>query len=159
VFEAIIRSVTSSGSKPIVVAAAGNTDPSDPERGELAFPARFGAVVSIGSINSRGELSSFSRYGNRDHGKREHRRRFVLPGGDAGTVQESIGVLGGKEAQYGTSIAAAYGSGCIAQLLAQHGVETLITGEIWNLLREQANRKTLAQDDSVKYGCGLLTLA
>jgi len=144
-----------------VVAAAGNTAPKDAHRHELAFPARFGNVVAISSINSRGKLSSFSRYGDLDQGKKPHQRRFVLPGGDTGAVRESIGAFEDNDPRYGygTSIAAAYGSGWIARLLAQHGVETLASGRIWSLLRDQATRKGLGgEDDTARYGHGLLKL-
>jgi hypothetical protein len=154
VFEAIIKSVTLTGSKPIVVAAAGNVNADSAQRDELAFPARFGAVAAIGSINASGELSSFSRYGDRDQRGRKHERRFVLPGGDAA---EGIGAFAGKEPQYGTSMAAAYGSGFVAHLLAHYGIETLSTGEIWNLLRQQAKDHKLRGYESIKHGFGLLT--
>lgn len=155
VFERMIEQLFRQPNKPIVIAAAGNnTLPS------LAYPARFGDVIAIGSVNSRGDLSHFSNYGDVDHILNYHANRFVLPGGeDDPTRPESVGMFTNPVKSYhGTSFAAAYASGIVAASIAQAGIYSYQPNSIISTLRQSADTSILTNYDRHKHGNGIMKL-
>jgi subtilisin family serine protease len=113
IFENIVEQMQNRTKEPIIVAAAGNS-----ALGELAYPARFGNVLAVGSVNSKRQLSPSSNYGDRDHTGSQHDNHFVLPGGEIGpqNPEAVLGSSGGKN-WAGTSMATAFASGVIAHHL------------------------------------------
>jgi subtilisin family serine protease len=152
----MINRVAESKTHPVLIAAAGNFDKqaSNDKQDELAYPSWFRQVMAIGSITSAGDLSSFSKYGPQDN--KDHTRHFVLPGGEYSPRQsELIGAWSNQQRRVvGTSYAAGYASGYVATLLAQHGVQTLIDGTFWSLLK--ATTQGITNYDKAKHGLGLL---
>jgi subtilisin family serine protease len=117
VFENLVSQFDKPSSSPVLVGAAGND--ADPE---LCYPARFGALVGVESIDSAKTLSTFSNHGDMDHEGKPHGNVFVLPGGQkqGPNVTEYIGDTGPGTAEYwGTSFAAAYASALIASLWSE----------------------------------------
>jgi major intracellular serine protease len=117
VFEAVIqRGIADSNA--IYVAAAGNGG-----RQDLSYPARFGQVVAVESINSAGRLSHFSNHIDSSAGQ-SHPLVFVAPGGDYagdGSVSEEAlaETQDGSKVFYGTSYATAYVTGAIAARISR----------------------------------------
>lgn len=110
---------------PIVVAAAGNA-----ARAEVFYPAKYGRLVAIGSVNSRAELSSFSNWSADDEAGRPHPCFWYLPGGDDrfGGVEEVADLPGSSLRFLGTSYSCAYATGLIADLLSDLPAETVREG-------------------------------
>jgi hypothetical protein len=117
VFENALGVLLAKEPRPIVVAASGNA-----AKKVLSYPARFADVIAIGSVNSKGEVSSFSNQGALDQLSEPHHRVWFLPGGeDRDGLHEIVATVGaGGKPFFGTSFACAYASGVIAQLLAQY---------------------------------------
>jgi len=118
VFEVMLADILWRNPNAIVVAAAGNQG-----RPMLSFPARFGGVVAISSVTSHRVLSSFSNYGDLDEAGKPHDGRFALPGGEnAAAAMESVGKFSPGAGHFeGTSFAAAYASGLIANACGAPG--------------------------------------
>ena len=113
-FDAVVTK-SLENSAQIYVAAAGNT--SGPQ---LAYPARFGDVVAVKAVNSKGALSAFSSTGTAGHAVQVHPHVVVAPGGDHGAhvSQENLALDAAGKGQWGTSFAAAYVSGVLASRVA-----------------------------------------
>ena len=156
VFEGIIRKTIENNDKTIVVAAAGN-------RGVnvLSFPARFGAVMAIGSVDGSATISSFSNYGAKDHTQQPHNNLFFAPGGGA---TEDVGTVNpGGTTQTGTSFAAAYASGLIAKMRSDIAWQSVRAANFVDDLRTFSNKPGVStkmpgfvQSD---HGNGLLQLS
>lgn len=113
VFETVLARLFGPDGKTVVVAAAGNGS-----RPQLSYPARFGSVVAVGSLNSRLALSSFSNYGSREQHGDSHLNHYVMLGGESGEPPEVVGTFGVPEGAWcGTSFAAAYATGVIARVM------------------------------------------
>ena len=109
VFETLIKKLLESDKQNIVVAAAGNRGVST-----LSYPARFGDVLAIGSVDSGASMSSFSNYGATNQMQQTHDKLFFAPGGGA---TEDVGTAKpGNVALKGTSFSAAYASGLLAKM-------------------------------------------
>jgi hypothetical protein len=157
VFENMVGQFEKRRSRSLLIGAAGN-DGLD----RLAFPARFGTLLAIGAINSKGELSRESNFGKQYIEAGTQDSRFVCPGGDDATdPPETVGSFGKKDALYwhGTSFAAAYASGVAANLLARYAGQDRKYDAILNELRKNVS-KTLVDYDNNKegYGHGLMRL-
>jgi Subtilase family len=119
VFERMLASLAAD----LVVCAAGNFVPGQATPGlkvqdELAFPARFPNVVAVGAVDSAGVPSDLTREGPDTAGK-QHQWLVFAPGGRRIAPTERIGAdLAGKDLR-GTSFAAAYVTGILAQLVSQ----------------------------------------
>jgi len=148
VFENTVDQLQNRPQTPFIVAAAGNSS-----LAELAYPARFGNVLAIGSVTSQKQLSRFSNYGDRDHVGGQHANHFVLPGGDSapGHLEDVLTSPGGKGWR-GTSLSTAFASGLIAQKLGQAGVQK---AGLLNKLQQGAD-KALQGYSATKYGNGLM---
>ena len=113
VFESLLDQLAKASDAPIIVTAAGNDGAS-----ALTYPARFGSVVAVESVNQALELSRFSNCGTKDHEGNPRDHVFVLPGGEeaatGSTPTEWLGVAATGDELHGTSFAAAYASGLIA---------------------------------------------
>lgn len=157
VFENVIGQFAKRDRKSILVGAAGNHGVD-----MLAFPARFSEVIAIGAVNSKGELSTESNYGNQyvfSDGPDNH---FVCPGGDHKTEpSETVGSFGrnDKLRWHGTSFAAAYASGVVANLIAQQDEEDSDCAAILDMLRDRADSTRLIAYDSRKHGHGIMRLS
>jgi subtilisin family serine protease len=159
VFENIVGQFANRQQRSLLVGAAGNDG-----LNKLAFPARFAALLAIGAINSKGELSTESNYGEQYNEGGTPDSRFVCPGGDDATdPPETVGSFGQKDGSYwhGTSFAAAYASGIAANLLAQRVGEDDQYTAILDEIKKNADSKTLVEYDQKKerYGHGLMKLA
>jgi hypothetical protein len=100
----------STGDGPVVVCGAGNGSV-----GYLAFPARFESAVAVSSVNSAGQPSSytnFDRVGN-------HPWLFSCYGGDDSENAQEWVAESTDHRYYGTSFAAAYASGVIAEMIRE----------------------------------------
>ncbi len=153
VFETILDQFENRAVKPILVAAAGNDGDA-----MLSYPARFGQVLAIESITSQKELSTFSNYGNRDPHDQVHSHRFTLPGGESDhTKLESIGQFGSKgNPLWGTSFAAAYATGIVANIRAQLGIQAQ-SDAVLNTLLSSVDQNFVNYNQT-EYGNGLLRL-
>jgi subtilisin family serine protease len=157
VFENIIRQFAKREHKSILVVAAGNYG-----LGELAFPARFSEVLAIGAINSKGALSNESNYGDQYITPGMPDNHFVCPGGDHRAVPpETVGSFGPNDSLrwHGTSFAAAYATGVLANLMAQQDEEDNKYAAILDKLRAEADSETLVAYDSKKYGHGIMRIS
>jgi len=155
VFENMISQFEKRTQRPFLLAAAGNDSLSN-----LAFPARFANVLAIGSVNSKGILSTESNYGGQYYPPGTLDSHFVAPGGDDTSLPtEVIGDFGHGDAPHwhGTSFATAYASGLLAILLAQRGVNVTYNN-VLDDLRQNANRGILSNYSQDRYGHGLLQL-
>jgi hypothetical protein len=152
VFENILDQAA--GQDAIIVAAAGNAGAA-----ALAFPARFGRVVAIESINGSGTLSQFSNRGALDEDGNPHPRVFVLPGGEdqAGGTKptEWIGTTAAGLPVAGTSQATAYASAIIAHVWGQPAHAAKSADDVVDLLVRGADR-TMSAYTQADYGNGLM---
>jgi Subtilase family len=117
IFENITSATANWTNRPIIVAAAGNGTVS-----ELAYPARFGSVVAVGSVNSSKRLAKESNYGDADLQGKIHQSHFVAPGGDSDSSNSEhvIELSNGKQYR-GTSFAAAFVSAAVLVEAAKQG--------------------------------------
>lgn len=154
-FENVVNYIATRDPKPIMIGAVGNLG-----QDELAFPARFSEVLAIGAINSRGELSSESNYGNQYAFPGNPDNHFVCPGGDPSfSPPETIGSFGPDDrgGWHGTSFASAYASGIVANLIARQG-NNYNYPILISTLRTTAKENEFVPYDPKKYGHGLLRL-
>jgi hypothetical protein len=156
VFEKMLDQLGSTTDKPIVVGAAGNDSLQS-----LSFPARFGTVIAIASVNKNRQLSGFTNRSTLNHEGGSHNNVFVLPGGDqVGTAlpTEYIGASSSNGRQYyGTSFAAAYASGIIARLWADSSHTTRTADQLVQHLRTHAD-KSIPGYAASTHGNGLMRL-
>jgi len=153
VFENMINQFAKRPYQSILVAAAGN-DRDD----ALAFPARFGSVLAIGAITSTGELSDESNYGQQYNLPGTPDNHFVCPGGDE--TRDPPELIGSFRANddldwHGTSFAAAYASGVVANLIAQQGAGAADHGAILKKLRDYAD-PDLPAYGQITHGHGMM---
>lgn len=137
VFENLLQELNDDPNGPLIIAAAGNGS-----LRELSFPARFDNVVAVESLNKSKELSRFTNRSTIDHVGDTHRNVFVLPGGDEdqhSNVSEYIGTSTNGAEYYGTSFAAAYASGLIAEFWSQSSHSAKDRKTILNELRTNAD--------------------
>ena len=155
VFERMIGQLSALQPEPLMIAAAGNWKDK-----QLAFPARFGDVIAVGSITSQYVLSSFSNTGDVDHNNQPHDNHYVLPGGESDpAAAESVGEFQSQgKPLMGTSYAVAYASGVAANLLAQQGVKSYQKGQFLTYLRSQADASQLVNYRFDEHGQGVLQL-
>jgi len=111
VFENIVTSLAGQNRRPVIVAAAGNQSLQD-----LEYPARFGNVLAVGSVDSTKSLSLFSNVGNTTHDGQSHSAHCVATGGQSGG-SEAVGTSP-HDKYFGTSFAAAYASAIVARKIA-----------------------------------------
>ena len=151
IFENVVSQLQNRPSQPFIVAAAGNS-----ALPELAYPARFGNVLAIGSVTSQKRLSSFSNYGNQDHTGSQHTNHFVLPGGDTDPMHpEDVLTSTGGQSWSGTSLSAAFASGLIAHKLGQLGTGSPQRNSLLSALKQNAD-KNLSSYSTDTHGNGLM---
>ena len=154
VFENVIHQVIERTSRPVIVAAAGNSGKS-----ELAFPARFSQVLAIGGITSQNELSSDSNYGDQDEAGVTHNNHFVMPGGETLASQAESVLTDSFGGDYrGTSFAAAFATGVVANRLRAQGLQSYQQDQFVTSLRQNADSRSLPRytQETEKYGHGIM---
>jgi Subtilase family len=154
VFENVIHQVAKRTSEPLIVAAAGNSG-----KPELAFPARFAQVLAIGGITSKKELSSDSNYGDQDETGAPHDNHFVTPGGETLAGQSEPVLTDSSGGVYrGTSFAAAFATGVVANRLIARGLQSYQRNQFVTLLRQNADSHSLPSyvQEAEKYGHGIM---
>ncbi len=151
IFENIVDQLAKRTPRPVVIAAAGNYR----ER-ELAYPARFADVLAIGAVTSHRVLSSDCNSGDADQTGKPHKNHFVLPGGerDPVIVEPVLTSTGGRNWS-GSSFAAAFASGLVAELLGRQGLQSFDFGVFVEALRQGADKK-LPNYPTTGYGNGLM---
>jgi Subtilase family len=157
VFENMIDQLSCLPDSPIIVAAAGNGGAN-----QLSFPARFGEVVAIESVNQRLELSQFTNRSSISHQGDPHQNVFVLPGGEKGAignVAEYIGTSTKGTQHCGTSFSAAYASGIIAHLWDEPAHKAKDRSQLLAWLRQSADKRMVHSNPSVPYGNGLMRVS
>jgi hypothetical protein len=115
-------------------------------------------MLAVGAVNSRGELSAESNYGNQYITSGLPDNHFVCPGGDHKEAPpETVGSFGLKDNMHwhGTSFAAAYATGVVANLIAQQDEDTDYAA-ILDSLRNSADSQSLVPHDPKKYGHGIM---
>jgi subtilase family protein len=154
VFENVLDYVLGGNDGLLIVAAAGNGG-----KGALDFPARFGGVMAIGSIDSAKARSDFSNYGAKAAGGSVHDNLFFLPGGrgvgSSSGVPEYVGTTKAPSNNLnGTSFAAAYASGALALMLSS---TTLMPGRgaVLKHLQDHSSTKVVGYT-SGDHGHGLM---
>lgn len=153
VFENMIYQLQNIPKSPLIIAAAGNDS-----RNELSFPARFGSVLAIESIDSSGQLSDFSNRSTQDHFGNSHENVFVLPGGQKFRDKAAIEIIGksaGGEEYYGTSFSAAYASGLIGAMWSSYQHSQRDSYDMLKLLKSNSEKK-LSHYDPATYGNGMM---
>jgi hypothetical protein len=151
IFENILGQLTKRAPRPVVIAAAGNYQDK-----ELAYPARFADVMAIGSITSHRVLTSDCNTGDKDHAGDPHKNHFVLPGGEAGPVnREPVMTSSGGKNWSGSSFAAAFASGLVAELLNRKGLQNFDFTVFVDSLRRSVDTN-LPHYSSAEYGNGLM---
>jgi Subtilase family len=153
VFENMVNQFANRRYPSILIAAAGNN-----REGALAFPARFGPVLAIGAVTSTGELSDESNYGKQYNLPGTPDNHFVCPGGDETT--DPLELIGSFRSHddldwHGTSFAAAYASGVVANLIARQGVGAVDHAAILKNLRDYAD-PDLPEYDETTHGHGIM---
>ena len=153
VFENLLHELNDDPDGPLIVAAAGNGSLS-----ELSFPARFDNVIAIESINKAKELSRFTNRSTIDHAGDTHKNVFVLPGGEEDTnanPTEYVGTSTSGAQYYGTSFAAAYASGLIAEFWTQPTHSSKDRNALLSELRANAD-KSVPNYVAATHGNGLM---
>jgi subtilisin family serine protease len=121
------------GSQRVLVAAAGNDG-----TGYLKYPAYLPHVIAVTSVNSKKQRSEFSSYSTSPHTS-----LFAAPGGDNHpNGKEAVACTLGdddnnSEALMGTSFAAAYATGVVAQIFSNVGptTQSLVDDLAWRAER------------------------
>lgn len=152
IFENIIDQLAKRTPRPIIIAAAGNY-----QANELAYPSRFADVLAIGAITSQRFLASDCNRGNSDQTGSPHRNHFVLPGGE-GNLAKSEPVLssaGGRNWS-GSSLAAAFASGLVSELLSRMGTASFDFGTFVDGLRRSADKNLRPIYSAAEFGNGLM---
>jgi hypothetical protein len=152
VFENLVDQVRAASQGPLIVAAAGNETKS-----ELAFPARFGNILAIQSVNSQKHLSQFSNRSTLDEAGQRHDNVFLAPGGDDAAPQESVGASSRAQHYWGTSFSAAYASGLLLRTWSEPANLAKDRNQILDELRAHADRSFAWYDPSI-HGNGVLSL-
>ncbi len=155
VFENLLSSLDNSSDRPIIVGAAGNN-----KQNELAFPARFGNVLAIESIDQGSMLSSFSNWSNLDQEGKTHLNVFVLPGGQKGPnnqITEYVAISAKGHKYYGTSFSAAYASGIVTALWSEPVHISEDSTQVLNYLRANADKNIINYDPTI-HGNGMMRL-
>lgn len=99
----------------IVVCSAGNSG------GNLSYPAKINGVISVGSLDQNGRVSSFSSKGDQ--------LDFVAPGSRI----YSTWLNNEYRTLSGTSMAAPALAGCLARIMTKY--KTYTTKDVWEILR------------------------
>ena len=104
--------------KPVVIAASGNRNDSDPLTAK--YPGIHPVVMMVGAVDRNKVRPDFSCYALNPE---PQPALFVVAPGGVGPAENPLesSVIAGDQAQVGTSIAAAYAAGVVARSLA--GVE------------------------------------
>jgi hypothetical protein len=131
----------------IIIAAAGNEG-----KNELSYPARFSNVLAIESINSSNTLSDFSNYSTINHVSESHNNVFVMPGGN-NSPRENIFDSADFDT-FGTSFAAAYASGVIAQLWSDNN--KLAVADLIKLIKTNYVDKSFTGYNPANHGNGMI---
>jgi hypothetical protein len=155
VFENMIGQFDTLTPQPITVAAAGNDG-----NAELTYPARFGNVVAVVSVDAAKQSSSFSNYGEFDHVQERHRNIFAAPGGQVDkanpAANQYVGSApSGSRHYWGTSFAAAYASGLIAELRSTPPWKGRGAADVLAHLKSTADQG-LPRYDARRHGHGLI---
>ena len=153
VFENLLHELDEDPDGPLIVAAAGNGSLT-----ELSFPARFDNVIAVESINKAKKLSRFTNRSTRDQADDAHENVFVLPGGELdqnANPTEYIGTSTNGAQYWGTSFAAAYASGLIAEFWMQPAHNSKDRKAILAELRANAD-KLLPNYVDATHGNGLM---
>lgn len=153
VFENLLHELNEDPDGPLIVAAAGNGSLS-----ELSFPARFDNVIAVESLNKAKELSRFTNRSTIDHVGDTHKNVFVLPGGEVdqtSNATEYVGTSTNGAQYYGTSFAAAYASGLIAEFWSQSSQSSKDRKAILAELQANAD-KSIPNYVGVTHGNGLM---
>ena len=155
VFENLISQVDKPTGGSVIVAAAGNR-----KKSELSFPARFGSVLAIESVDSSGNLSEFTNRSTTDHEGNNHLSVFVLPGGQKDSnnnvIEHSVETSLGKK-YCGTSFAAAYATALVANAWSDPTQSNKDPKQIIDHLRAHADTR-LPNFAATIYGNGLMRL-
>ncbi len=102
----------------LVIASVGNSQKENPNA--LYYPAAYSAVIGVGSVNSRGQISTFSQ--------RNQSVNIMAEGEKIWTISKN-----GKQLMtQGTSYATAYVTGAVATLLSTR--PTLTANQVRNIL-------------------------
>ena len=148
VFENLVGQLARRAPRPVVIAAAGNYADK-----ELAYPARFADVLAIGGVTSELRLSSDCNTGEFDQTGGLHKNHFVLPAGELDSSKaEAVLTSPGGINWSGSSFAAAFASGLVAELL---GCRDFDFDPFVEALRQTAD-KTLPNYSSARHGNGLM---
>jgi hypothetical protein len=153
VFENVVDALSGGAQDPIIVAAAGNMGLS-----QLSYPARFGNVVAVESVNSQGVPSSFSNVGAQDQVGNVHPWVFALPGGDD-KIPEYVGrdTTSGTDS-FGTSFACAYATGLIARLWSDPLHQSKSKSQLLAILKASASTAAVSGYQAKLHGHGLMRL-
>jgi Subtilase family len=145
VFETLMSATAKWANQPVMVAASGNSRAT-----ELAYPARFGNLVAVGSVNLDQECNT----GDADHKGVLHINHFVAPGGDTSAAQSEYVIELSNGSRYrGTSFACAFASA--AALAAMDTLSSTDYLRVLDHLRHQAD-KSFYWHTSPQYGLGII---
>jgi subtilisin family serine protease len=152
IFENILAQLANRTPRPIVVAAAGNY-----QADELAYPSRFADVLAIGAITSQRILASDCNKGDEDQAGSPHKNHFVLPGGETNPAKIEPVLRSGRGKNWsGSSFAAAFASGLIAELLNRGGIARFDFDSFVDGLRQRADKNLLPTYSTAEFGNGLM---
>ena len=152
IFENILAQLAKRTPRPVVVAAAGNY-----QANELAYPSRFADLLAIGAITSQRVLASDCNKGDDDQAGSPHKNHFVLPGGESNPARtEPVLTSGGGKNWSGSSFAAAFASGLVAELLNRTGIASFDFDSFVGGLRQSADKNLLPTYSSAEFGNGLM---
>ena len=152
IFENIIDQMAKRKPRPIIVAAAGNY-----QANELAYPSRFADVLAVGAITSLRFLTSDCNTGNSDQAGSPHRNHFVLPGGESNPAKlEPVLTSAGARNWSGSSFAAAFASGLVAELLSRMRTASFDFDRFVDGLRQNADRNLRPIYSAAEFGNGLM---
>lgn len=151
-FEKLLEGITQSPyltnkRKPIYAAATGN----DGSSTGINYPAAYLSAVPVGSINSKGDRSSFSNYQSTTHS-----HHLMAPGGEKSNAvaTEDVGT-GGSIPCCGTSVATAYAAGMLALLWSDPRYAKLDRDQFLDKVIQKHCVRGNAQPRN-EYGAGLI---